>query len=453
MKRKLATILILALIISLMIPVTANAATTYKATLTLSGPDKDGKDQSISSTASYLASDTTLLAMATSFGDMVDLAEDVFSGTGLGDTFADFYNTFDSGTDDAWAMLVEEVDINPTSAVKIVKDRESTIADLIAVSKTITAAYAFNEDTYILKLTLSSQSSSSGGGSSSGGSGGGSSSSTHAVNVDETANGSVKLSKTKAEKGDTVTITATPDTGYQVASVTVTDADGKSVDVTKNSDGTYSFKMPDKKVKISVVFEKIAAEPEPEPEPTPEPEPASDRPFKDVKETDWFYEAVYYCYDQGWFKGVSDTEFDPKAPMTRAMVVTVLWRLAGMPDVSADAPFSDVEGGKWYSQAVTWAYMMGITQGYEDGRFGINDPVTREQLVVMLWRMLGKPAVTGDLSRFSDADQISPWAKDAMSWAVGIGVLNGDDTGALNPGGQATRAEVAQIMMNNLKRN
>ena len=451
MKRRLATILILVMVISLMIPATANAATSYKATLTLSGPDKDGNDQSISSSASYLASDTTLLVMATSFGDMAEDAREAFPGTGLGDTYAEFYDTFNSGTDAEWAALVDEVTITPSGAIAVIKDRDSTIADLVGVSKPITAKYTVNGDTYTLELTLSRQSSGGGGGGSSGGSGSGSSSSTHAVNVDETANGSVKLSKTKAEKGDTVTITATPDTGYQVASVTVTDVDGKNIDVTKNSDGTYSFKMPDKKVKINVVFEKSAAEPEPEPEPTPEPE--ADRPFVDVKETDWFYEAVYYCYDQGWFKGVSDTEFDPKAPMTRAMVVTVLWRLAGEPAVATDAPFSDVESGKWYSQAVTWAYMMGITQGYDDGRFGINDSVTREQLVVMLWRMLGKPPVTGDMSGFSDADQISPWAKDAMSWAVGIGVLNGDDTGALNPGGQATRAEVAQIMMNNIKRN
>ena len=447
MKRKLATILILVMIISLMIPTAASAATSYKATLTLSGPDKDGNDQSISSSASYLDSATTLEVMATSFGDMVETAREAFPGTGLGDVYADFYDTFTSGTDAEWAALVDEVTITPAGAAAIIKDRNSTIDDLVDVSKTITAEYTVNGDTYTLKLTLSRQSSGGGGG----GSGGSSSSSTHSVTVENTENGTAKLSKSKAEKGDTVTITVTPDEGYKVAAVTVTDADGKAIDVTKNSDGTYSFKMPNKKVKISVTFEKSEAEPEPEPEPTPE--PVADRPFADVKENDWFYEAVYYCYDQGWFKGVSDTEFAPKASMTRAMVVTVLWRLAGEPGVATTAPFSDVESGKWYSQAVVWAYNMGIIQGYDDGCFGVNDSVTREQLVVMLWRMLGKPAVTGDLSNFKDADQISPWAKEAMSWAVGIGVINGDDTGALNPGGQATRAEVAQIMMNNLKGN
>jgi hypothetical protein len=449
MKRKLATILILVMIISLMIPAAASAATSYKATLKLSGPDKDGNDQSISSSASYLDPATTLQVMATSFGDMVEAAEEAFSGTGLGDDYADFYDTFTSGTDAEWAALVDEVTITPAGAAAIIKDRDSTIDDLVDVSKTITAEYTVNGDTYTLKLTLSSQSSGGGGG----GSSGGSSSSTHSVTVENTENGTAKLSKSKAEKGDTVTITVTPDEGYEVASVTVTDADGKNIDVTKNSDGTYSFKMPNKKVKISVTFEKSEAEPEPEPEPEPTPEPVADRPFVDVKENDWFYEAVYYCYDQGWFKGVSDTEFAPKASMTRAMVVTVLWRLAGEPGVATTAPFSDVESGKWYSQAVEWAYNMGIIQGYGDGRFGVTDSVTREQLVVMLWRMLGKPAVTGDLSNFKDADKVSSWAKEAMSWAVGIGVINGDDTGALNPGGQATRAEVAQIMMNNLKGN
>ena len=437
MKRKLATILILVLVISLMVPVTASAASSYDATLTLSGPDKDGRDQSISSSASYLAQNTTLKVLATSFGDLTETAREAFPGTGLGDTYAEFYDTFHSGTDAEWAALVDDVTITPAGAAVIIKDRNSTIDDLAAISKTITATYTVDGNTYTLKLTLSSRSSGIGGG------GGGSSTSTHSVTVDKTGSGTVSLSESKAEKGDTVTITLAPAQGYKVASVTVTDEDGKSVDVTKHTDGTYSFTMPGKDVIVSVVFEKNEAEPETKP----------DRPFVDVKETDWFYEAVYYCYDQGWFKGVSDTEFAPKAPMTRAMVVTVLWRLAGEPAITADAPFSDVEGGKWYSQAVAWAYMMGITQGYDDGRFGINDSVTREQLVVMLWRMLGKPAVAGDLSGFRDADQISPWAKEAMSWAVGIGVINGDDTGALNPGGQATRAEVAQIMMNNLKRS
>ncbi|MBQ3951216.1 MAG: S-layer homology domain-containing protein, partial [Oscillospiraceae bacterium] len=176
---------------------------------------------------------------------------------------------------------------------------------------------------------------------------------------------------------------------------------------------------------------------------------ANDRPFEDVPEGSWYYDAVYHCYDRGYFKGVSKTRFAPDGTMTRAMFTTVLYRIAGEPEVTGEIPFTDVESGKWYTNAVIWAAGEGIVKGYGGGRFGTEDPVTREQIVTMFWRFKGMPeAENADLSSFTDADAISDWAKDAFDWAVGDGVISGKGDGRLDPKGTAKRSEVAQLVMN-----
>ena len=176
---------------------------------------------------------------------------------------------------------------------------------------------------------------------------------------------------------------------------------------------------------------------------------ANDRPFEDVPEGSWYYDAVYFCYDRGYFKGVSKTRFAPDGTMTRAMFATVLYRIAGEPEVTGEIPFTDVESGKWYTNAVIWAAGEGIIKGYGGGRFGTEDPVTREQIVTMFWRFKGMPeAENADLSSFTDADAISDWAKDAFDWAVGDGVISGKGDGVLDPKGTAKRSEVAQLVMN-----
>ena len=172
-------------------------------------------------------------------------------------------------------------------------------------------------------------------------------------------------------------------------------------------------------------------------------------PFLDVTEGDWYYNAVAYCYSNQFFQGVSATRFDPKSTMTRAMFATVLYRMAGEPEVTGENPFSDVESGKWYTDAVIWAAGKKIIEGYGSGVFGTNDPVTREQMATIFWRYQGKPTVkNADLTAFSDTDKISAWARDAFEWAVSTGVINGKGNGILDPKGNATRAEVAQIAMN-----
>ena len=271
----------------------------------------------------------------------------------------------------------------------------------------------------------------------------------HLVIINKTAHGKVKADADEAYLNNKVTLKVTPDEGWKVGSVEVVDRDGNKLKVEDKGDGVYTFKMARFSVYVTVTFVEDVAETEPEPEETvPEDVTEPERPFEDVGETDWFYEAVYYCFDRGWFKGVSETEFAPDMNMSRAMFATVLYRLAGSPAVEGENPFSDVEDGKWYTDAVIWAAENGIVYGYEDGRFGINDLVTREQKVTMLWRWLGKPAGTGDLSGFKDAGEISPWAQEALSWAVGEGIIQGKGDGILDPGGTSKRSEVAQMLMN-----
>ena len=130
------------------------------------------------------------------------------------------------------------------------------------------------------------------------------------------------------------------------------------------------------------------------------------------------------------------------------MFATVLWRIAGKPAAVGGKSFNDVKAGEWYTDAVLWASGEGILDGYGDGRFGTNDPVTHEQMVTLLWRFSGKPAGTADLSGYKDANQISDWAKEAFAWAVSVGLVQGKGDGVLDPQCKATRAEVAQIVMN-----
>ncbi len=179
-------------------------------------------------------------------------------------------------------------------------------------------------------------------------------------------------------------------------------------------------------------------------------------PFTDVKESDWFYEAVRFVYENDLFNGTSATTFSPNVNMTRAMLVTVLYRLAGKPAVTAGASFTDVKSGLWYSDAVAWASANGIVEGMGSGKFAPDDFVTREQMAVILMRYTryqkADTSASADLSRFTDASSVSPWAQSAMAWAVASGLVNGRTATTLVPGGTATRAEVAAILMRYCKK-
>ena len=275
-------------------------------------------------------------------------------------------------------------------------------------------------------------------------SGGGAAAVTHPVSVaatsaaDAAAHGSVKASLANAKAGDKVTLTPQPDEGWQVTGVTVTDKNGREVSVTRNADGTYSFIMPDSKVEIAAVFAEIAE--------------ATEGRFVDVAADAWYAEAVAWAVERGIMNGVSETSFAPNDDTTRAMVVTMLWRLAGEPAASEPSGFSDVSDGAWYADAVAWATEAGAVTGMTADTFSPNTPVTREQLAAILYRYAqarGK-GFTGSwmfLLDYPDAADISEWADEAMHWMVMNDIINGMGDGTLNPGGEATRAQVATMLM------
>ena len=181
---------------------------------------------------------------------------------------------------------------------------------------------------------------------------------------------------------------------------------------------------------------------------------AADLPFTDVKADAWYYEAVQYVYEKELFAGVTTTTFEPDAPMTRAMLVSVLWRLEGRPEASGVNPFSDVQDGKWYTSGVLWAASKEIVSGFPNGTFAPDDSITREQMASLIMRYAtykGIELVQGaSLDSFVDADKVQGWSKEAVAWAVAAGIISGNKQGdvyTLAPQASATRAQVASILM------
>lgn len=276
----------------------------------------------------------------------------------------------------------------------------------------------------------------SGGGAPSGG-GGGSAVTEYAVTVSTADNGSVAVSPKNAEKGDTVTVTVTPDEGYVLESLTVTDKDGDKVSTTKGEDGKYTFTMPGSTVTVKAVFAEEGT--------------VSELPFEDVKVEQWFYEAVKYVYDNELMNGISATEFNPNGLLTRGTIAQVLFNLEGA-DADAAAVFDDVPADAWFADAVNWAAANNIVTGYGDGTFGPDNNITREQMAAILYRYAQfkgyDVSAKGDLTAFTDGDNVSEWATDALAWCVGAKLINGRDNGTVDATGTATRAEIAQIFMN-----
>lgn len=171
--------------------------------------------------------------------------------------------------------------------------------------------------------------------------------------------------------------------------------------------------------------------------------------FTDVKETDWFYDAVGYVYKNGMMSGTGNNQFSPNVTTTRGMIVTILYRLEGSPAVSS-ASFDDVAAGEYYANGVYWAAANGIVSGYGNGQFGPNDPITREQMAAILYRYAQhkeyETAVSEDVSSFTDGASVSSYAVEPMNWAVGTGLLSGVGNNMINPTGNATRAEAATIL-------
>ena len=238
-----------------------------------------------------------------------------------------------------------------------------------------------------------------------------------------------------------MTIIVTPDDAYLLDELVVT-ANGKDVELTANSDGTFSFTMPSADVKITATF---AEDPDWTPDEPEEPTTDVSDIFLDIAPDAWYKDAVQYAYDNGLMTGVSATEFAPEQTTTRAMIVSILARLEGVTTAQA-AGFADVDD-EWYATAVNWAANVGVVNGYEDNTFRPNTAITREQLAAIL---MNYAAYKGeDVSNRADltsyTDQPSTWAEEAMSWAVAEGLISGVTADTLQPQGAATRAQVAAI--------
>ena len=230
------------------------------------------------------------------------------------------------------------------------------------------------------------------------------------------AHGIARVDDYNPSTGDRVTITVTPDEGYEVDQVLVTTASGKKVPVTRTGENRYVFEMPSGSVSIQVTYkaeEKVA--------------------YTDVSPYAWYAEAVEYVTVQGLMNGVGEGKFAPSATVTRAMVWTVLARMDG----------ENTEGGStWYSKARTWAMENGVSDGANP-----EAAITREQLATMLYRYCGSPAVSGSLRGYADGSSVSDWAEDAMLWAIEQGLIEGVGDNKLAPAADTTRAQLAQILM------
>ncbi len=255
----------------------------------------------------------------------------------------------------------------------------------------------------------------------------------------ETVHGTVTADRRTAAQGTYVTLTVIPDEGYTVDQVTVTDHFGGTVWLIDNGDGTYRFAMPYGGAAVSVTFKEKGETGQ---------HPA-DR-FIDVAPGQWYYDAVDYVVAKGLMDGMTPTTFEPYTGTSRAMLVTILWRLEGRPEAAA-AGFTDVPAGRWYSEAIAWAAANKVVDGYGDGTFRPDQALTRQEAAAILYRYAALKGydltARDDLSAYTDAGSVQSWAKDYIQWAVGTGLITGITETTLVPAGGAVRAQVAAILM------
>ena len=257
----------------------------------------------------------------------------------------------------------------------------------------------------------------------------------HKVYVDTVTDGKLTVSDDWAKYGQIVYITAVPDYGCTLSSLSVRTATGDSVRVyNAQKADTYYFYMPDQYVSVSAVFTGKY----------------TSLPFNDVSYGDWYYDAVQFVYSRGIMDGVDYYKFAPNGTITRGMILTMLWRMAGEPFEMPVTSFTDVEIGRYYTTAVAWACRNGIADGMGESTFGPNDAITREELVTLLYRYaqyFGHSCIGTSIEGFADAGSVSSYAYNAMCWAYKAGVVTGTTGSRLNPQGTASRAEAAQMIM------
>ena len=285
------------------------------------------------------------------------------------------------------------------------------------------AVKADMNDSAVAEATFTRRSSSGGGG------GGDFSAPSYSVSVDDVKHGTVTVSPQSASKGDSVTITATPDKGYVLESLTVLDKDGKALELTDKGSGKYTFTMPAGKITVKAVF-------------------MDDNTmlnfFTDVHAEDYYYDAVLWAAQKGITGGMSDTLFAPNAACTRAQIVTFLWRAAGSPEPKTLSSFADVPADAYYAKAVAWAVENGITEGTSDTTFAPGTICTRAQGAALLYRAAGSPAVSGSAA-FTDVPADAYYA-DAAAWAEQKGITGGIGNGLFGPHNNCTRAQIVTFL-------
>ena len=281
----------------------------------------------------------------------------------------------------------------------------------------------------------------------------------YTIKVNDSEHGKVTADRTSIYAGGTVTLTVQPDEGYKLDKITVTDSQNQAVELTEKN-GKYTFKMPSRNVTVKADFVP-AGSPSPEPTGSPSPEPSGSptpttspspspkpwkNPFPDVSDTGWYIKAVEFVCKNGLMAGYENGRFGPNDSLTRAQFAQIIYSKAGRPKAGSGV-FSDVTTG-WYANAVNWAAAEGIVTGVGGGRFAPDRPITRQDLAVMLWRYAGSPEPRKNELDFSDAGKVSTYAWKALCWANENGIVSGKGNGILDPKGKATRAEAAQMLMN-----
>ena len=321
--------------------------------------------------------------------------------------------------------------------------------------------YTQKFSTYAIGYNTQSGGGSGSGGSSSGGgssssSGGSSSGNSSTISTPSAKNGTVSVSPKSASKGTTVTVTVTPDKDYELDKLSVKDKNGKEIAITAKGNEKYTFTMPAGKVTVEVTFK--SAEWNIGYVGCPKDNTCPIWPYTDAKTTDWYHDGVHFCLENGLMVGYGDNIFKPNAHTTRSMLIVMLWRLNGSPVVNYALDFADVKEGTWYTEAVRWAKSESVAGGYGNGKFGPNDTLTREQMVMMLYRYArykGCDVSVGEdtnILSFGDATTVAEYAIPAMQWACGSGVVGGKDAAdgsglILDPKGSTTRAQMATMVM------
>ena len=257
----------------------------------------------------------------------------------------------------------------------------------------------------------------------------------YAIALSCSEGGTLTADQETAAPESKVILTAQAQEGYVLSSLTVSWEQASSILLIETGPDRWEFSMPEGDVTVTAVF-------------TPEELPQMN--FSDVTEADWFYDSVAYVFQNGLMTGTSETTFSPNLTTNRAMLVTILYRLEGSPEAPSWSPFGDVPAGEYYAAPVAWAAWHGIVTGKTTTSFAPQDPITREQMAAILYRYAGYKGYDrsrqGNLSQFADQDQIQDYARAALSWANGEGLITGKGAGILDPQGPATRAQVAAIL-------